>query len=153
MGIDKLNKRSSIEENKRLNTKYVQFEKLISELEKRELPNEIINSINEHIKKINSISHAERELKKQLRKSQTEILKLIEKELKLVTKNQYRNIGLAIGISMGTTFGVVFGATSDNMGFIGMGMPIGMAIGIAIGTVMDKKAKDSGNQLDLEVNY
>lgn len=48
--------------------------------------------------------------------------------------------------------GVAFGASSDNMAFISIGIPVGMAIGIAIGSGMDKKAKEEGRQLALEVN-
>lgn len=59
---------------------------------------------------------------------------------------------LAVGMAaIGIPFGVVFGISLDNMSFLGIGIPIGMGIGIAIGTAMDKKARDEGRQLDLEV--
>lgn len=52
------------------------------------------------------------------------ILKLIEKELKLVPKNSYRNRWMAIGMS---------------------------AFGVPIGAGMDKKAFEEGRQLDMEI--
>ena len=91
MKIKELNKRPIIAQNRKLNRKYIQFDKLINELRNKELPTEIGSSINKDIDLINSISDSGKELGKQIRKSQSRILKLIEKELKLVTKNHYRN--------------------------------------------------------------
>jgi len=152
MGITELTKRPSIENNSRLRSKYFQFEKLLNELNTKELTNEIVLAINNNIKQLNAITNSEKELGKQLRKSQTTILKIIEKDLKLVPKNHYRNTWLAIGMSaFGIPLGVAFGASLGNMAFIGIGLPIGMAIGIAVGTSMDKKASDNGKQLDIEI--
>ena len=91
---------------------------------------------------------------KQIKKSQARIIKLIEKEHKLVTKNHYRNTWLAVGMSaFGIPLGAAFGASLGNMAFIGIGIPVGMAIGIAIGTGMDKKAFEEGKQIDLELKH
>ena len=151
--IKELNKRSGIENNKRLASKYKFFEELISELNKKEIPSEIVDSINKEIDEINSFSDTNKGLLKLVKKKQASILELIEKELKLVLKNHYRNKWMAIGIgAFGVPFGVAFGAALKNMAFIGIGIPIGMAIGIAIGTAKDKEALDNGKQLDLEVN-
>jgi len=93
MDIKELNKRPNIEQNIKLHRTYLQFEKLITELRKKELPTEILSTINTYINVVNSISNSEKELRKQLKKSRSGILKLIEKELKLVTKHHYRNMG------------------------------------------------------------
>ncbi len=152
MGITELTKRPSIENNSRLRSKYFQFEKLLNELNTKELTNEIMLAINNNIKQLNAITNSEKELGKQLKKSQTTILRILEKDLKLVPKNHYRNTWLAIGMSaFGIPLGVAFGASLENMAFIGIGLPIGMAIGIAVGTSMDKKASDNGKQLDIEI--
>ena len=154
MEIKELNKRPTIENNTRLHRKYIQFEKLLNELKTKELTNEIVRSINEDIIQLNAITNSEKELGKQLRKIQAKILKIIEKELKLVTKNHYRNTWLALGMSaFGIPLGVAFGASFGNMAFIGIGLPIGMTIGMAVGTGMDKKASERGKQLDLEIKY
>jgi len=47
--------------------------------------------------------------------------------------------------------GVVFGIMVDNMAYLGIGLPLGLAIGAAVGSNMDKKAKEEGRQLDVEV--
>ena len=154
MTLKEIDKKPEIGNDKKLMRKFSDFEKLINELKKREVPSEIVNSVNQDIEGINSFVGSNRDLLKQLGKTQSGIIKLIEKELKLVTKNYYRNLWLAVGMAaFGIPFGVVFGISLDNMAFIGIGIPIGMAIGIAIGTAMDKKASDEGRQLDLEVEY
>ena len=154
MEIKELNKRPNIEQNIKLNRKFLQFEKLISELKTKEIPNEIVRSVNNNIEEINSFSNSEKELRKKIKKAQSRVLKLIEKELKLVTKNHYRNTWLAIGMAaFGIPLGVAFGTSLGNMGYIGIGIPIGMVIGMAVGTGMDKKALEEGRQLDLEIKY
>ena len=152
MDIKELDIRPNIEQDKKLTNKYVYFEKLIDELKKREMPSEIVNSINQNIEEINSFSGSNKDLRKQIRKSQSDILKLIEKELKLVQKNLYRNRWMAIGMTVfGVPLGMAFGASLDNMAFLGIGIPIGMVIGMAIGAGMDKKAFEEGRQIDLEI--
>jgi len=80
------------------------------------------------------------------------ILKLLEKEMKVVPKNHYRNLWLAVGMSaIGVPIGLVFGLCLGNIGLLGTGLPIGMAIGMVFGSNMDNKAFKEGRQLDMEV--
>ncbi|HHT35002.1 MAG TPA: hypothetical protein GX018_08260 [Bacteroidales bacterium] len=154
MGINELRKRKGIGENKQLIDAYIQFEKLLTQLRKRKLPDEVVQSINTNIDLIDPDPGTEEDLRKQLRKTQSDILRLIEKELKLVPKNHYRNVWLALGIAaFGVPLGVVFGASLGNMGYLAIGIPFGLSIGLAIGTGLDKKAADEGRQLDVEINF
>ncbi|MBF6629036.1 MAG: hypothetical protein ITG04_11120 [Proteiniphilum sp.] len=154
MEINVLKMRDGLDRNKRLTDIYVQFEKLLSELRKRDLPDEVVHSINTNIDLIDMATESEEQWKKQLRKTQSDILRLIEKELKLVPKNHYRNIWLALGIAaFGVPLGVVFGLSLGNMAFMGIGMPIGIPIGLAIGSGLDKKAAEEGRQLDVEISF
>jgi len=131
---------------------YTQFNTLIDELNKQELSDTIIVSINNEVDLINSTSEKTR--RKQLRKSQSAIVKLLEKELKLVTKNHYRNLWLAIGMAaFGIPLGVAFGVSLGNMAFLSLGLPLGMVIGMAVGAGLDKKALENGNQLDIELKH
>lgn len=116
MEIIELVKRYNIELDKKLTNRYVNFEKLITELKKRNIPSEIVNSVNQNIEDVNSFPGSNKDLLKQLRKAQSRILKLIEKELKLVTINHYRNMWLAVGMA---AFGIPFGVSLGNMAFIG----------------------------------
>lgn len=152
MEIKELNQKPRIQQHKKLMSAYTQFNNLLLALKTQGFPDEIVIFINTKIDHINAISNSEKELKKELRKSQSSILHKIEKELKLVPKNHYRNTWLAIGMAaFGIPLGVVFGAALGNMGFLGIGLPIGMVIGLAVGTQMDKKAFEEGRQLDLEI--
>jgi hypothetical protein len=154
MGINELRKRKGIGENKQLIDAYIQFEKLLTQLRKRKLPDEVVQAINTNLDLIDPDPGTEEDLRKQLRKTQSDILKLIEKELKLVPKNHYRNVWLALGIAaFGVPLGVVFGASLGNMGYLAIGIPFGLSIGLAIGTGLDKKAADEGRQLDVEINF
>ena len=150
--INKLTERELLVNDKKLSDMFFQFNKLCEELNKKELPNDLVDSINQKIDVINSFSGSNSDLLKQCRKTQSEILMLIEKELKLVTKNHYFKFWLAIGMTVfGLPLGVVFGKFLGNMAFIGIGIPIGLVLGIFIGTAMDKKAFEEGRQLDLEI--
>jgi hypothetical protein len=154
MDIKELKNRPDIDQHKRLYASYAQFDKLLVELRTKELPNETVNSINNGIDHVNSVSESGKELRRQIKKTQSRIIKVLEKEHKLVTKNHYRNTWLAVGMAaFGIPLGVAFGASLGNMAFLGIGLPIGMAIGIAVGTGMDKKAFEEGRQIDLEIKY
>jgi hypothetical protein len=150
MKIISLNLRPEIEENQKLSRAYNQFEKLIGLLNTREIPSAIVEQVSLQIENLNTIP--DKDLKGPLRKNQTKIIQLIEKELKIVPKLYYRNIWLAIGMTaIGMPIGVCFGLILKNMAFIGIGLPIGLAVGVGIGTKMDKKAFEEGRQLDLEL--
>ena len=152
MKIKELDKREITDSNKSLVVAFSQFDNLLTELKKRELPEDIASTINIEIDKINEVTYSDNNLRKQLRKSQTDILRLLEKQLKLVPINHYRNTWLAVGMAaFGIPLGVAYGSIAGNMVFIGIGLSIGMALGIAVGTGLDKKAMKESRQLDIEI--
>lgn len=152
MEIKELIERPEIEQNSKLNTAYSLLKNLLSELRKREIPIEILNSINQEIDKLNGFSGSDKELLKQVRNSQSLILSLVKKELGLVPKGHFQTMWMAMGMAtFGIPFGVVFGLTLGNMAFFAIGIPIGMSIGLAIGAGMDKKEQEEGRQLDIEI--
>lgn len=140
------------DENLKLNEIFSQFRQLLAELENRELPDEIVTSINNDIDEINSITVIGNELQKEIERRLQRIIKLLEKNLKLVPKNYYRNLWMILGIAVfGIPIGVIFGASLDNMAYLAIGLPIGLVIGIGVGAVMDQKALKEGRQLDIEI--
>ncbi len=152
--MKKLIERQHILENTKALSRYHQLGELLKALEKRELPNEIIDFINQHIELLNSVSDAEKYFAKTIKEKENEILKHIEKKTNLVPKNHFRKRWLSIGSgAFGLPIGVVLGAGSGNMGLLGAGIPIGMGIGIVVGSSMDKKAFNEGRQLDFEVKH
>lgn len=142
----------STEQNKRRISNIEGFVSLIKELRERELTEEVIKAINKEIEIINSISGNTRKLSRQVSRSKLMIFQTLDKKMKIVPKNAYRNRWLAIGmVVFGMPLGAAYGASMSNMAFIGVGIPIGMVIGLAIGTRMDKKAAKEGRQLKFEV--
>ena len=152
MKLNELNHRSDNEDLK-MNELYAQLKKLLTDLGKRELSNEIIVSINKDIDEINSIYYSGKELNKQFKRTLLRIVKLLEKELNLFPKNYHRNMWMTLGMAVfGIPMGVAFGTSLGNMAYLGIGLPIGMAIGIGVGDGMDKKTFMEGRQLDIEIN-
>ena len=153
MNIIELKESTEISENGELGKIYAQFQGLLKELRKKELPEKIVEFVNHDIDDINSTSLTGKELGKFIKQKQTKIIKLLENELKIVPKEYYQNLWLALGICVfGLPIGVVFGSILDNMGLLAIGLPIGLAIGSVMGSRMDKKAFEEGRQLDMKLN-
>jgi hypothetical protein len=49
--------------------------------------------------------------------------------------------------------GAAIGLSVENIGLLGIGLPIGMGIGFVFGSSLDQKALKEGRQLDFEVKY
>ncbi|MCA5006809.1 hypothetical protein [Sphingobacterium bovistauri] len=138
--------------NPKVENSIAQFKKLIEILNTKNLPENIVEKINSEISVLNSSEVDGNLFLHLLKKRQNAITKLIEKELKLVPKNHYRNLWLVLGMTaFGLPLGVVFGLSLGNIGLLGIGLPIGMAIGLLVGSLMDKKALENGKQLDIEL--
>ena len=56
MEIKELKNRPDIDQHKKLYASYNQFDKLLMELRRKELTNETVNSINDRIARINSVT-------------------------------------------------------------------------------------------------
>src|SRR5690554_1383202 len=113
-----------------------------------------MEAINNNIEEVNTTRLDGSDRTKLVKKNQSKIHKVMEKELKLATKNHYRNLWLALGISaFGLPLGVGFGSLMKNMGLLVIGLPIGLALGLPVGTHLDKKAHEAGKQLKIELTY
>lgn len=151
MEIKQLPNSSKIGETKKLQSAYERLSQLLDELRKQDLPDYIIQEVNERTGLIIPERDEPKMLRKSLKKQHSNIIKLLEKELKMVPKNYYRNLWIALGMTtFGVPIGLALGAALGNMAFLGIGFPIGMVIGIAIGSEKDNKAQAEGRQLDIE---
>lgn len=127
------------------------FQNLLNAIEEHQIPESLVQKINEEITQVNKLSEKENITSKELSASKKRILKRLEKELKLVPKHYYRSLWMVLGLaSFGIPIGVVLGTSLGNMAFLGSGMPIGMVIGMALGSRMDQKAALEGRQLNIE---
>ena len=155
MTIIKLRGVNNLESDIRLSQLYNQFDVLLSEVRNKQLPDAIAETINKEVEEINtSNSLTTNDLRKIIKKKQTAILRLLEKELKLVPKNYYRTLWLALGMTVfGMPLGVLAGVLLGKPGLFAIGLPIGVAIGVTVGTAMDKTAAKENRQLNLEIKY
>lgn len=150
--IKELNKRQDLSVDNKPGRIYFQFAELLNELKKKELNAGVEKLINESVDDLNAATLSDAPLIKAVKQKQTAILKKVEKEHKIVTKNYYRTVWMLFGMSgIGIPIGVAFGLSIGNIGLLGLGLPIGMAIGLAIGASLDKKAQTEGRQLNIEM--
>ena len=138
--------------NEKLQAAIAQFDALIQELNTRAMPDEVCEEINEEIRQINAQKATRAAtLIKMLDSKRLKIYRILEKKLKWVVKNHYRNLWMILGMSaFGLPIGYAFSIAIGNWAFLAMGLPIGMPIGMAIGAQMDKKAEQQGRQLNIE---
>jgi len=131
---------------------YEQFERLILEIKKKKLPEEIELVINKHITQLNSITDTDKILRNEIRKEQSKIVGMLAQKLKIVPINYFRKTWFVLGMTVfGIPIGAAFGLSLNNMAYLGIGLPVGMSIGLAMGSRMDNKAKEEGRQLDIEL--
>ncbi|MEH0155098.1 hypothetical protein V6R21_13210 [Limibacter armeniacum] len=159
MELSNLNRRDNLKPNSKQQKLYQQFENLIQELQTRTLPNNVKNIINNEIEQLNQLSDNDRQFSKKLAKAKSKVIATLDKELKIVLTNHYRNTWMVLGMSLGMVFfglpmGTVFSYSLENMAFLGMGLPLGLSIGLslglAFGSIQDKKAAAEGRQLSVE---
>ena len=136
--------------NKKLDKMYINFIKLVEEMNKHEIPDEVIEEINTEIEKMNTFSGKDKKFLKVFVKSQLKILKILEAKLGLVPKKHYQNTWMVVGIAIGISIGVAIGSTT-NMGMMAIGLPIGLGVGIHLGKKKDDEALKQGKQLDVEI--
>jgi hypothetical protein len=138
------------EQDKKLSERYQLFNQLTRELEQKDVPEKIIAEINIAIEQQNDMEGNSSTLLKSYRALQKKIVKLLEKELQLVTLHHYRTLWTLIGMStIGIPIGIVYANIIGNMALMSIGIPIGMGIGALLGSLRDKKALENGKQLNV----
>ncbi|MGB7784961.1 MAG: hypothetical protein WBL27_02570 [Salinimicrobium sp.] len=127
-----------------------EFENLINELNRRNIPAEVAEEINKKIEDLNRYKAASKKYLKKMRGAKKGIFELLQKKLGLVPRNYYMNMWTPLGMSVfGIPLGVALSAITKNAAFIGIGLPIGLAIGSYHGKKLDKKAAEENKVLDL----
>ncbi|HEY0896655.1 MAG TPA: hypothetical protein VGE15_08915 [Sphingobacteriaceae bacterium] len=141
----------SLARNKKLVPIALKLDTLIDALNERPVPSGLTDQINNRIRSIDAADGSATVLVREMTSVYKEILKLIEKELGLITKHHHRNIWLALGMStFGVPAGLIFSIITGNYGLFSIGLPIGMGAGVALGTALDRKAATEGRQLNIE---
>ena len=156
MNIIELKEREDISGNVKLSRIYIQFQELLKELRKRELSEKVIDFVNQSIEDLNSTILTGDDLRKSVKRKQTEIINLLVKELKIVPKHYYRNLwyiftvpfvflGFHIGRDTGGLLGIVMG--------IVMTILFVFLMVYVLGAGLDKKAFKEGRQLEVDLKY
>lgn len=152
MHLTQLNENPNAALSAKSNLYQTQIEYILNDLNGRDLPDYVAKAINAAVEELNTTTKTEYALHKLLKQKQTDIVKVLEKELKIVPINYYRNLWMMVGMAaFGLPLGVAFGTAIGSMGMMGIGLPIGMVIGIAVGTKFDKRAHEDGRQLSVEI--
>lgn len=154
MSLNTLKDRPEISGEVKLDRLYAQFKQLLGEIAKKEISQSVLNQINTEIEEVNHSVLTGTHLARLVKRKQTNILKILEKEHKITPKNHYRTLWMVLGMSgIGMPIGAAIGSAVGNIGLLAVGMPIGMAIGLILGANMDKKALAAGRQMDIEIKY
>ena len=107
MRIEKLKELENAINNPRLIKAYNKVHYLIEALSTKEIPSEVLNSINEAIKFLNSFSGTEKEITKAFNKKYKNILTLVKKELRFVPKNHYKTLWMVMGMYIWCVFRIL----------------------------------------------
>lgn len=141
-------------QNPKVETALSHLQNLVLILNEKKLQHNVVLQINFEIDEINRSVLVGNPLFNLIKKKQSNIIKLLEKDLKIVPVNYYRNIWIPLGMgAFGLPLGSLLGLSLGNIGLMAIGLPIGVAIGAAFGAVLDKKAKKEGRQLNIEIKY
>lgn len=152
MNITTLKKRS-IAADTPLYNMYMQLNQFLVELNKKKIPDSIVSQVNKEVEELNNTTDSN-SLQKLVKQKQSILVRLLEKELKIVPINYYRNLWIALGMTaFGIPLGVAFGASLGNFALFALGVPIGLAIGLGVGMQLDKKALKEGRQLAVEMKH
>lgn len=145
MNLTTLRQREGLEQFKKLVETYQQMQRLCDAILEKKLDETVIQKINVELDALNAIETVDDAFRKSIKKAEDKILKILEKDLKIVPINYYKTLWMILGMSaFGMPFGVLYGVIIGNMGMIGLGLPFGMAIGIFLGINLDKKALAQG---------
>ncbi len=137
-------------DNKKVNNAYQKMAKLIAALEKKEVPEAVVDEVNVKIANLNAFSGSEKEFARALDRAYNDLLRLVQEVCNWVPQDYHRNQWMALGISVfGIPLGIALGLALDNMAFMAAFLPLGMAMGMGVGSSMDKKAAEEGRVLDM----
>lgn len=152
MSIKNLSPQIELSNTPKLEATYNQFDTLLIELRKKEIPSQLIDRINTEVNEINSFTGSGANFGKFIKMKQSKIINLLAKEVKIVPKKYYQTLWMSTGMAaIGLPIGVAIGTATKNMGLLGLGLPIGLGLGVILGSRMDVKAAKENRQLNIEL--
>ena len=135
------------ETSKKSETKvYQEFIQVITGLEKRNLSEAEIQSIEIELDALN-LNSTTKNNKKYFNKALRQFKKYLKDTFSLTSKGYYTNLYSGLGLSFGLLFGVAILSNLERSLGISLGLIGGMLIGLIIGRNMDSKAVAEGRVL------
>lgn len=129
-----------------------QFEKLIQEIHRMELPPEVIVELNIELEKLELQLAFQKKFYKQIKTSKAVLLKILYHEVGVVPINHYRDLWIALGLSgIGIPLGIFLSFFMDNSSAIALGIALGCSMGIVIGANLDNQAEAEGRQMAIRL--
>ena len=125
---------------------YQEFIQIINGLEKKNLSEDEIQSIEIELDRLNLKSNPENR-KKYFKKTLSKFEKYLKDTFSLTSKGYYTNLYSGLGLSFGLLFGVAILSNLERSLGISLGLIGGMLIGLIIGRNMDSKAVAEGRVL------
>lgn len=119
---------------------------MLSELEKRDLSAEDIQSIESELDQFHLDAIAPNN-KKHIEKVFRQFGKFLEERFSFISKGHYTKLGIGLGSSFGILLGIVLLSGLERSQGIALGLSAGMLIGMLIGKTMDAQAKAAGKML------
>lgn len=125
---------------------YQEFNQIIANLEKRNLSETEIQSIETKLDALD-LNSTTTNNKKYFNKALNQFKKYLKDTFSLTTKGYYTNMGIGLGASFGIIFGIVVLSSFEQSLGISMGIALGMLVGLIIGRNLDSQAKASGKMV------
>ena len=129
-----------------------QFEQLIQEIQRMELPPEVIVELNTELEKLELQLVFQKKFYEQIKTSKAVLLNILFKEVGVVPINHYRDLWIALGLSgIGLPLGIFLSFFMDNSSAIALGIALGCSMGIVIGSNLDNQAEAEGRQMAIRL--
>lgn len=133
------------ETNKKSEIKvYLEFIQMLTSLEKRNLTESEVQSIEAKLDALDLYSTTTNR-KQHFIKNLQQFKKFLKDTLSLITQGYYANMGIVLGASIGLLIGIVFLSSLERSLGISLGISAGTFIGLLIASILDSQAKASGN--------
>lgn len=149
-----LNDLLSQTKNKSETKVYTCFLKTLTALKNKELSENQLQSIVEHLAILDLKAYTENR-KKYIKGKHTELLAFLKNEFSFIPERYYTEKGMAMGMALGVALGTSLGVAIDpKMGIsygISIGIGVGMAIGMMFGAGKDAEAEKQGLVLKTEL--
>ena len=125
---------------------YEKYIAVLSDLEKKDLSEEQLSSIEEMLNEL-KLDADTGNRKKYLQKQFEKFSNYLKKEFSFIIEGYYTTMGIALGMLFGMVCGSVFGSLFERSLGISLGISFGLLIGVVVGKYLDSEAEKQNRVL------